>query len=102
MALTASSRGAYGEESPEALRRRADVLLDEMMLGGIDTGAAGPQSSGAAAGSGNGNGAAHWPPADEMALDYDGASHASSTNGSYGGDVSVGGEPVLSPHSTSS
>ena len=102
MALTASSRGAYGEESPEALRRRADVLLDEMMLGGIDTGAAGPQSSGAAAGSGNGNGAAHWPSADEMALDYDGASHASGTNGSYGGDVSVGGESVLSPHSTSS
>jgi hypothetical protein len=102
MALTASSRGAYGEESPEALRRRADVLLDEMMLGGIDTGAAGPQNSGVAAGSGNGNGAAHWPSADEMALDYDGASHASGPNGTYGGDLPVGGESVLPPPSTSS
>lgn len=102
MALTASSRGAYGEESPEALRRRADVLLDEMMLGGIDTGAAGPQNSGAAAGSGNGNGAAHWPSADEMALDYDGASHASGPNGTYGEDLPVGGESILPTHSTSS
>lgn len=31
-------RAAYGEESPEALRRRADVLLDEMMLGSNDMG----------------------------------------------------------------
>lgn len=103
MALTASSRGAYGEESPEALRRRADVLLDEMMLGGIDTGAAGPYSSGTTTGSGNGNGAAHWPSADEMALDYDGAAgHDSGSNGSYGDDALVGGEPVLPPRSTSS
>ena len=91
MALTASSRGAYGDESPEALRRRADVLLDEMMLGGIDTGAAGPQTSGMVGG--NGNGLTHWPSADEIALDYDGASYASTSNGpngSYGGDASVG------------
>ena len=89
MALTASSRGAYGDESPEALRRRADVLLDEMMLGGIDTGAAGPQTSGMVGG--NGNGLTHWPSADEIALDYDGASYASTSNGpngSYGDDVS--------------
>jgi hypothetical protein len=32
-------RSAYGEDSPEALRRRADVLLDEMMLGSVDMGA---------------------------------------------------------------
>ena len=103
MALTASSRGAYGEESPEALRRRADVLLDEMMLGGIDTGAAGPYSSGSATGSGNGNGAAHWPSADEMALEYDGAAGQDSRpDGSYGEDASVGGEPVLPPRTTSS
>ena len=89
MALTASSRGTYGDESPEALRRRADVLLDEMMLGGIDTGAAGPQTSGMVGG--NGNGLTHWPSADEIALDYDGASYASTSNGpngSYGEDVS--------------
>jgi hypothetical protein len=98
MASTASSRDAYGEESPEALRRRADVLLDEMMLGGIDTGAAGPHTSGSATGSGNGNGAAHWPHADEMELDYDGASHSSSPNGGYGGDDPAGGEPLLPPH----
>ena len=82
MALTASSRGAYGDESPEALRRRADVLLDEMMLGGIDTGAAGPQTSGMAAG--NGNGVTHWPSAEDVALDYDGASYAPSPNGPNG------------------
>lgn len=35
---------AYGEESPEALRRRADILLDEMMLGGVDVASAGPPS----------------------------------------------------------
>lgn len=96
MALTASSRGAYGDESPEALRRRADVLLDEMMLGGIDTGAAGPQFSGTTAG--NGNGVTYWPSTDEVALDYDGASYASTPtgpNGSYsshGSDAGVGGE----------
>ena len=104
MALTASSRGAYGDESPEALRRRADVLLDEMMLGGIDTGA-GPQISGTAAG--NGNGVTHWPATDEVALDYDGASYASastSPNGSHassypshGSDAGVGGEVAVPP-----
>jgi hypothetical protein len=57
---------AYGEESPEALRRRADVLLDEMMLGGVDTASAGPHT---------GNGAAHWPSAGEVGLEYDGASY---------------------------
>ena len=82
MALTASSRGAYGDESPEALRRRADVLLDEMMLGGIDTGAVGPQIGGTAAG--NGNGVTHWPATDEVALDYDGASYASAPTGPNG------------------
>jgi hypothetical protein len=111
MAVTASGRGAYGDESPEALRRRADVLLDEMMLGGIDTGAAGPQGSGIATGSGNGNGAAYWPHADEVALDYDGASYGSSPNGNAGEPASEGapvthmpfdGEPVLSARTTNS
>ena len=32
-------RAAFGEETPEVLRRRADVLLDEMMLGSVDMGA---------------------------------------------------------------
>jgi len=103
MALTASSRGAYGDESPEALRRRADVLLDEMMLGGIDTGAAGPQTSSMAGG--NGNGFTHWQSADEIALDYDGASYTSAPNGpngSYGGDASVGGDAILPPRATAS
>jgi hypothetical protein len=100
MASTASSRGAYGEESPEALRRRADVLLDEMMLGGIDTGTAGPHTSGT--GSGNGNGAAHWPQADEIELDYDGASHSSSPNGGYGGDEPAGDEPLFPPRPANS
>lgn len=67
---------AYGEESPEALRRRADVLLDEMMLGGVDTASAGPHT---------GNGAAHWPPAGEVGLEYDGAGHgAAGPNGAGG------------------
>jgi hypothetical protein len=84
MALTASSRGAYGDESPEALRRRADVLLDEMMLGGIDTGAAGPHGGSNSGFNGSGdNGAAHWSPTDEIALEYDGAGQA--PNGSFGG-----------------
>ncbi len=103
MALTASSRGAYGDESPEALRRRADVLLDEMMLGGIDTGAAGPQTGATSAG--NGNGVAHWPQADEMALDYDGASYVSAPNGpngSYGHDANAGGEAVVPPRAAGS
>lgn len=103
MALTASSRGAYGDESPEALRRRADVLLDEMMLGGIDTGAAGPQTSSMAGG--NGNGFTHWQSADEIALDYDGAGYTSATNGpngSYGGDAPVGGDAFLPPRATAS
>jgi hypothetical protein len=103
MALTAGSRGAYGDESPEALRRRADVLLDEMMLGGIDTGAAGPQTSGMVGG--NGNGLTHWPPADEIALDYDGASYASTSNrpnGSYSGDAPAVGDALLPPRTTSS
>ncbi len=98
MALTASSRGAYGDESPEALRRRADVLLDEMMLGGIDTGAAGPQTSGMVGG--NGNGLTHWPSADEIALDYDGASYAPTSNGpngSYGGDASDASDASAGP-----
>ncbi len=30
------SRDRFDGESPEALRRRADILLDEMMLGGVD------------------------------------------------------------------
>jgi len=33
------NRAAYGEDSAEAIRRRADVLLDEMMLGSVDMGA---------------------------------------------------------------
>lgn len=106
MALTASSRGAYGDESPEALRRRADVLLDEMMLGGIDTGAVGPQISGAAAG--NGNGVTHWPATDEVALDYDGASYASAPtgpNGSYsshGSEAGASGEAPVSARAAGS
>jgi hypothetical protein len=107
MALTASSRGAYGEESPEALRRRADVLLDEMMLGGIDTGAAGPYGSDSTTGSGNGNGAAHWPQADEVTLDYDGASHGSGPNGSYSTDAPLGSaaladDPTMQSRTTNS
>jgi hypothetical protein len=111
MALTGSSRGAYGDESPEALRRRADVLLDEMMLGGVDTGAAGPYGgpalAGAAVSGGNGNGAAHVSPgaqsaphSDELQLDYDGASH--SFNGSLDeANAPSGGEPLLPPRATS-
>jgi hypothetical protein len=34
----AGSRAAYGEESAESLRRRAEALLDEMMLGAVDGG----------------------------------------------------------------
>jgi hypothetical protein len=103
MALTGSSRGAYGDESPEALRRRADVLLDEMMLGGIDTGAAGPYG-GSSPGS-NGNGAPHAAQSlsqpGEVLLDYDGASH--SFNGSLTDtDPPVGGEPLLAPRNTNS
>ncbi len=90
---------AYGEESPEALRRRADVLLDEMMLGGVDTASAGPQT-GSYTGNGAdhgpdhgpdypiGSGADHWTPAAEVGLEYDGSGHSdygpnglSGTNG---------------------
>lgn len=35
----AGRRAAFGEETPEVLRRRADVLLDEMMVGSVDMGA---------------------------------------------------------------
>lgn len=34
------SRARQGEETPEALRRRAEALLDEMMLGAVDGGGA--------------------------------------------------------------
>ncbi len=79
----AGSRAAYGEESPEALRRRVEVLLDEMMLGGVDTASAGParDQMGSQAG---GSGTAAWTPADEVALDYDGASPGSKSPGSNG------------------
>lgn len=64
---------AYGEESPEALRRRADALLDEMMLGGVDAASAGPHT---------GNGATHWPSTGAMGLEYDGAGYgANGPNG---------------------
>ncbi|MCC9078863.1 hypothetical protein FKZ61_022470 [Litorilinea aerophila] len=36
----AHGNGAHWEESPELLRWRADLLLDEMMLGGVDVSAA--------------------------------------------------------------
>jgi hypothetical protein len=92
MALTASSRGAYGEESPEALRRRADVLLDEMMLGGIDAGAAGPHTGPNGSSWSSADNGAHWPPAEEIAFEYDGASPGS--NGSYGGFDAPHGEDL--------
>ena len=31
-------RSPFGEDSPDALRRRAELLLDEMMLGAVDGG----------------------------------------------------------------
>ena len=32
------ARSLFGEDSPDALRRRAELLLDEMMLGAVDGG----------------------------------------------------------------
>lgn len=72
-ASEAEPRTEYAEESPELLRWRADTLLDEMMLGGVDVSA---------------GGANHSAPAESVEPTSDGSTFQ-STQSSFQGNGSV-------------